>query len=130
MTFGEKLEGLRHRENYTQEQLAELLGVSRQAVGKWESDLAYPETDKLLELGRLFGCRMDYLLKEEVTDPSGDTESSFYQDVKAIGRRLKTPENKRKMKKGLKIAAIVFLSVLAVDFLSMLVYFLIWGIPG
>lgn len=130
MTFGEKLEGLRHRENYTQEQLAELLGVSRQAVGKWESDLAYPETDKLLELGRLLGCSMDYLLKEEITEPNGNVPTGFYADVKSVGRRLNAPESKRKMKKGLKIAAIVFLSVLAVDFLSMLVCFLIWGIPG
>lgn len=37
MTFGEKPERLRHENNYTQEQTADLLGVSRQTVGKWES---------------------------------------------------------------------------------------------
>lgn len=72
---------------------------------------------------------MDYLLKEEVTEPNGGTESSFYGDVKAVGRRLAAPESKRRIKKGLKIAAIVALSVLAADFISMLVYFLIHGIP-
>lgn len=128
MTLGEKLELMRHKENYTQEQTAELLGVSRQTVGKWESDLAYPETEKLIEIGRLFGCSMDYLLKEEITEPDA-TEGGFYRDVKAVGRRLTSPEGKRKMKRGLKIAAIIAGAVLAVDFVSMLVYFLIWGIP-
>ena len=128
MTLGEKLELMRHKENYTQEQTAELLGVSRQTVGKWESDLAYPETKKLIEIGRLFGCSMDYLLKEEITEPDA-TEGGFYRDVKAVGRRLTSPEGKRRMKRGLKTAAIIAGAVLAVDFVSMLVYFLIWGIP-
>ena len=45
MTLGNKLAKLRKENNYTQEQLAELLGVSRQAISKWESDAAYPETE-------------------------------------------------------------------------------------
>ena len=64
MTLGEKLSKLRKEQNYTQEQLAQLLGVSRQAVSRWESDLAYPETEKLLRLGDLYHCSMDYLLKD------------------------------------------------------------------
>lgn len=65
MTLGEKLAKLRKENNYTQEQLAQLLGVSRQAVSRWESNLAYPEMEKLLRLGDLFHCSMDYLLKDE-----------------------------------------------------------------
>ncbi len=64
MTLGDKLAKLRKENNYTQEQLANILGVSRQAVSKWESDTTYPETDKLLKLGELYQCSMDYLLKE------------------------------------------------------------------
>ncbi len=48
MTIGEKLAKLRKEHNYTQEEFAALLEVSRQAVSKWESDLAYPETDRLI----------------------------------------------------------------------------------
>lgn len=48
MTLGDKISKLRKDNNYTQEQLAGILGVSRQSVSKWESNLAYPETDKLL----------------------------------------------------------------------------------
>ena len=65
MTLGEKLSKLRKEQNLTQEQLAQILGVSRQAVSRWESDLAYPETEKLLRLGDLYHCSMDYLLKDE-----------------------------------------------------------------
>lgn len=63
MTLGERLARLRREGGYTQEQLAERLGVSRQSVSKWESDLSYPETEKLLHLGALYGCSMDHLLK-------------------------------------------------------------------
>lgn len=64
MTLGDKLAKLRKENNYTQEQLAEILGVSRQAISKWESDATYPETEKLLRLGELYDCSMDYLLKD------------------------------------------------------------------
>lgn len=64
MTHGEKLAKLRKEHHYTQEQLAEQLGVSRQAISKWEGNLAYPETDKLIRLGELYGCSLDYLLKD------------------------------------------------------------------
>lgn len=65
MTLGEKLATYRKQNNYTQEQLAELLGVSRQAVSKWESDLAYPETEKLIKLSELYECSLDYLIKDK-----------------------------------------------------------------
>ena len=71
MTLGEKISKLRKEYNYTQEQLAEVLGVSRQSISKWESDVAYPETDKLIRLGKLFECSMDYLLNEDVTEKEG-----------------------------------------------------------
>lgn len=70
MILGNKLSRLRKENNYTQEQLAEILGVSRQSISKWESDISYPETDKLIHLSNLFGCSLDYLLKEN--DESND----------------------------------------------------------
>ena len=71
MTLGEKLSKLRKEYNYTQEQLADILGVSRQSISKWESDIAYPETDKLIKMGKLFECSMDYLLNEDITEKKG-----------------------------------------------------------
>ena len=69
MTTGEKLAKLRREQNLTQEQLAELLGVSRQAISKWESGAAYPETEKLIRLGKLYHCSMDYLLMDDAGEP-------------------------------------------------------------
>lgn len=71
MTLGDKIASERKQHNYTQEQLAQLLEVSRQSVSKWESDSAYPETEKLIKMGRIFGCSMDYLLNENCNDREG-----------------------------------------------------------
>lgn len=65
MTLGEKLAKLRREQNLTQEQLAELLGVSRQAISKWESNAAYPETEKLIRLAKLYDSSLDYLLLDK-----------------------------------------------------------------
>lgn len=64
MTLGDKLSKLRKENNYTQEQLSDILGVSRQAISKWESNITYPETNKLIRMSELFGCSLDYLLKD------------------------------------------------------------------
>lgn len=66
MTTGEKIAALRKGNNITQEQLAELLGVTRQSVSRWEMDLAFPETEKLIRLSKLFSCSIDYLLSEMI----------------------------------------------------------------
>ena len=65
MSTGEKIARLRRENNYTQEQLADRLNVSRQAVSRWESDVAYPETDKIIKLAELFNCSVDYLLTDK-----------------------------------------------------------------
>ena len=121
MTLGEKIAKQRKELNYTQEQLADILGVSRQSISKWESDIAYPETDKLIELGKLFDCSMDYLLKEEVTEKSGVQASGFTEKVEEISKKVMTDKNKGTAKKVLKIVGIILAAVLAVDIISMIV---------
>lgn len=64
--FPENLAILRKRAGYTQETLAEALGVSRQAVGKWESGQGLPEAATLLDLSDLLGCTLDQLMREEL----------------------------------------------------------------
>lgn len=81
MTTGEKLSRLRRENNYTQEQLAERLGVSRQSISKWESDAAYPETERIIELSRLFGCTADYLLKDEAEEVQGLEQAQEMSDM-------------------------------------------------
>ena len=67
MSLGENLQFLRKKDNITQEQLAERLDVSRQSVSKWESDTAYPEMDKILQICDLFHVRMDDLVRKDVS---------------------------------------------------------------
>ena len=93
MTFGEKLSKLRKEYNYSQEQLAGILGISRQSISKWESNIAYPETDKLIKMGQLFECSMDYLLNEEVTEKQGAQpmeKESFWHDLKGMSFERKS----------------------------------------
>ena len=64
MTFSEKLIRLRRREGLSQEALAEVLGVSRQAVSRWEQGTALPDGGKLLPCARHFGVSVDWLLDD------------------------------------------------------------------
>lgn len=67
MRFGENLQMLRKKKQLSQEGLAELLGVSRQAVSKWELGEGYPEVDKLLILSKTLNVSLDSLLGGENT---------------------------------------------------------------
>ena len=129
MTFGEKIAKQRKELNYTQEQLADILGVSRQSISKWESDIAYPETDKLIELGKLFNCSMDYLLREEVTEKNDAQAAGFNEKVEEISKKVMTDKNKGKAKKILKIIGIILAVILAIDIISMILNFGIFGTP-
>jgi len=64
MSFAENLKQIRKKRNITQEQLAVMLSVSRQAVAKWESGSGFPETEKLLILSRELNVSLDYLFSE------------------------------------------------------------------
>ena len=66
MKLAEKIVELRKAKGMTQEELAEICGVSRQSVSKWEADIALPELEKLLLIGQIFQVSMDVLLKDEL----------------------------------------------------------------
>lgn len=66
MKLSEKIQYLRKENGLTQEQLAEQCNVSRQAITKWESDIAIPETEKIIFLSKLFKVSIDELLKDEL----------------------------------------------------------------
>ena len=69
MTLGERIQSYRKKNGLSQEQLAEALGVSRQAVSKWELNDAQPDLDKVLALARLFQVSTDTLLGNESPEP-------------------------------------------------------------
>ena len=76
MTLGQKLKALLKDNSMTQEDLAERLEVSRQAVGKWVNDKGIPEVGKLIQISNLFGVSMDYLLKEDCEEKNVSKERS------------------------------------------------------
>lgn len=67
MSFRDNLQYLRATHSLTQEQLAMMVGVSRQSVTKWEAERAYPEMDKLLKLCQIFDCTLDDLVQGDLT---------------------------------------------------------------
>ena len=92
MTIGEKIYTLRTKSGMTQEQLAEKMGVSRQAISKWESDVSVPELSKLKLLANLFQVTLDELM-----------------DEKPLGVEVKkeTMENDDKAYKSFKLASLI-----------------------
>ncbi|MGE8646451.1 helix-turn-helix transcriptional regulator [Bifidobacterium breve] len=83
MSFRANLQYLRAQRNLTQERLAMLLGVSRQAISKWESEKAYPEMDKLLMICDLFGCTLDDLVLGDVSRPTASASGVGSSDADA-----------------------------------------------
>ena len=65
MTLGQKLKDIRKRFGLSQEQLAQIINVSRQAITKWENDGGLPDVSNLQELSKVFGITVDYLLNDE-----------------------------------------------------------------
>lgn len=76
MSFGENLQSIRKKNHLSQEALAEMLGVSRQAVSKWELGEGYPEVDKLLILSKKLNISIDSLLGRENTTISEEGKTS------------------------------------------------------
>ena len=127
MTFGEKIQKLRKEAGLSQEELSCRLGVSRQAVSKWECDNGYPETEKIVRMSKIFNVTLDYLLNEEGTQaPEAAAERGIY-----VSREMADGFLMYQKRKSLKIAIAVGMMVgsLALSFMvsdiSMLLFMLI-----
>ena len=66
MIIAEKIMSLRKQYGWSQEELADLIGVSRQSVSKWESAASIPDIQKIIKMSEVFGVLIDYLLKNEI----------------------------------------------------------------
>lgn len=126
MTFGEKIQNLRKEAGLSQEELSYQLGVSRQAISKWERDNGYPETEKIIRMSKIFNVTLDYLLNEEDTQiPKDVTEQGIY-----VSREMADGFLLYQKRKFLKIAIAVGIMVgsLALSFvfsdISMLLFML------
>lgn len=82
MNMADRILELRKKKGISQEELADKIGVSRQAVSKWESDASYPEPEKIILLSDFFQVSTDYLLKgEEQKQQKSQTEAGIFAAV-------------------------------------------------
>lgn len=88
VTLGQKLKALLKDNGMTQEDLAERLEVSRQAVGKWVNDKGIPEVGKLVQISDLFGVSTDYLLKEDCAEKTVSAEKALPDSGYYVSREM------------------------------------------
>ena len=125
MKISDRIQSLRKSKGMSQKEFADAVGVSRQAVSKWESEQATPDIDKVIIMSDLFGVTTDYLLKG--IEPVNKEDHKTMADV--IDQKILTDNNKRRTKSVLKWVLIGFGALLTVDLISMIIFFLINGLP-
>ena len=119
MKFGENLQKLRKEKGFSQEQLAEKLGVTRQSVSKWESGASYPEMDKIVSLCNMFHCDLDVLINKDVTeerqrkDASSIVKSLFQGATDYVKKTIYLFEHKS-IKELIKICSQIIIIVLVI----------------
>ena len=91
MKFGDNLKTIRKNKNMSQEQLAEKINVSRQSVSKWETGDAYPEMNHILELCKIFHCKINDLIHTDMSDISSFDEK-IVMDVVKLNEQKQTQE--------------------------------------
>lgn len=133
MEFNNKLYELRKQKGFSQEELANRLNVSRQTVSKWEVGDSTPDMEKLVAISDLFGISLDELVLDKAPEPVPEvqpTKPDIYSEIKAdIKANVLTDSNRKKIKKGLKIAGIILGAILAIDIISFVVYAALNGFP-
>ena len=128
MEFNNRLYELRKQKGFSQEELANRLNVSRQTVSKWEIGDSTPDMEKLIAISDLFEISLDELVMGKVP-VSCDQTSQTAGVINSLGDKVLTSENKKRAVKGMKVAGIILGIVFAVDLISMIIYFLIYGVP-
>lgn len=121
MNIAERLKDLRKEAGYSQEQVAELLNVSRQAVSKWESAQGYPDIENIVKLAQMYEVSTDYLLlgKEPPTRNAAEadiSETDIPQSESQTKREM-SPETKKTIRIIAIIVAIIGASALFTVFL-------------
>ncbi len=97
MTAGERIYKCRKAKKLSQEYVATILGVSRQAVSKWENDLSVPDTVNYINLAKIFGVSVEYLAFGEDDGPSGEKISVLTEEL-VPQKEADEPEEEEKEK--------------------------------
>ena len=111
MILADKIVELRKKNGWSQEELAEKLNVSRQAVSKWESAQSVPDMNRVLQMSDLFGVSTDYLLKDDLTEDPQHRES-LPEDAGEPVRRVTMEEAQAYLRHREKTARKIALGVL------------------
>ena len=113
MILADKIIRLRKKNGLTQEELADKMNVSRQAVSKWEGAQTIPDLEKILQLSTLFGVTTDYLLKDEIEDEELTNDTSADTIVKRISIEEANAYIEQRKKASWRIAIATFLCILS-----------------
>lgn len=117
MILADKIIELRKKNGWSQEELAEQVGVSRQSVSKWEGALSVPDLDKILMMSNIFGVSTDYLLKDEMGEPEYAETRDAAVEKESTVRRVSMEEAVGfldiKKRTAPKIAFAVFLCIIS-----------------
>ena len=113
MILADKIIRLRKKNGWSQEELADKMNVSRQAVSKWESAQSIPDLEKILQLGTLFGVTTDYLLKDEIEDEEFSNDDSSDATVKKISIEEANTYLEQRKCASWRIALATFLCILS-----------------
>lgn len=103
MGYHERLIELRKKNNYTQEELAGIIGVSRQAISKWESGMANPDIEKLIKLSELYGCSIDYIVGNDNKIDENRTNDELNKNIDEANNSENNNDNIDKRKKKINI---------------------------
>lgn len=121
MNIAERLKDLRKEAGYSQEQVAELLNVSRQAVSKWESAQGYPDIENIVKLAQMYEISTDYLLLGKEPPARNAAEADISETVipqsESQNKREMSPETKKTLRIIAIIVAIIGASALFTVFL-------------
>ena len=113
MILADKIIRLRKKNGWSQEDLADKMNVSRQAVSKWEGAQTIPDLEKILQLSILFGVSTDYLLKDEIEDEELTNDSSSDTTIKRISLVEANAYLEQRKKASWRIALATFLCILS-----------------
>lgn len=112
MILADKIIKQRKKNGWSQEELADKMNVSRQAVSKWESAQTIPDIDKIMKLGELFGVTIDYLLKDSIEDEEF-AETAEEKPLKKISLEDANKYLALQKKNGMMVALGVLLAVIS-----------------
>ena len=99
ISINDNLRNLRMRERYSMEDVAEIIGVSRQSVAKWENGESLPDIEKCVKLSKLYKVTLDELVNETISITEDDEENGKYVFgvMKVTDSKIELPEKARKI---------------------------------